>query len=184
MPVKLLDNDFIMNSSFGSGIIARAYTLKFGMLNLSLNEESKTKIFRETDDEKFGWVCIKELVTNISKSNFVFSVDPPLKDNQLEDIKYCFHGTGHVELLTFLKLKVIIPQRRREEIYRSIFEKWKPEEFTIFFNGSLFFALSEINSLPISTDIGQISRELLSSAFFESKILEYSSIGPSCPRTE
>jgi hypothetical protein len=78
----------------------------------------------------------------------------------------------------FLKLRVVMPKRKREKL--GLFSwSWNPEEFTVHFDGSMFCVYAPIESIPIATDLGQITRDFLKETLSTSEIWKHvDGIGP------
>src|SRR5215510_4524355 len=79
-----------------------------------------------------------------------------------EAIAYKFGlGFAPVSMLTFSRMRIALPERKRKELSKWPVTPQTPEQFTVFFNGAIFLALSDVERIPVRTDIGQIARELI-----------------------
>lgn len=148
--------------------IATTYVAKLGFLRFNLNDNIRQRFLsKELDARAPIREFITELYTLLSKSPHVMDITPSLDELSK---KYDERGWGievwppycqAVTLNRFLKLRIVLPQRKREQLAFSRWMTWNPEEFTVYFNGALFAVYAPVASLPIATDLGQVTREFL-----------------------
>jgi len=167
----MLDKESVAHEYIPGGLldhysISQAYVAKLGFLRFELTESFKERFFSK---EQVGGSSVSEFVTELysllSKSPHVMDIAPG-KDELLNDLEKgrisfaVWPYEAAIALETFLKMRVVMPKRIREQL--GIFPwSWNPEEFTVYFDGALFAVYAPVESVPILTDLGQITRDFL-----------------------
>jgi hypothetical protein len=162
-------------------IIQKAYVIKCGFINLKLKEDDLLELMSDENEKSVELFksCESNILSTISKSNLIFDITyKAFDDNETTGPSRSFIYGGGNFFGNYWKLNFKIPKRKRTDINKVGWGNHKPDEFSCLFNGCLFFAYSEINSIPESTDIGQVSREILESCFSESELFDLSYIFP------
>lgn len=160
-----------------------AYVAKIGFIPSNIREEKIEQFWGE--DRQFSEqikAYINDLFALISASPHVMEVTPTreefIANFEKGDFSVSVWPMESIISLDFIKLRMIMPKRKRQEL--GVFQNsWSPDEFNIAFNGSIFLTYAPIQKIPVFTDLGQIAREYLSDLMSGSKIIEpYSGIGP------
>ncbi len=146
--------------------IRKAYVAKVGFVRFELSDSFKERWSANTGtDHKLTDEYVDALYSTLEKSPHIMEIAPSRQElrQQLEGSQVGIRVWAHEVALSLtqpLLLRVVLPKRKREEL--GLFPwSWNPEEFTIFFDGALFVAYAPVNSVPVTTDLGQIARDFL-----------------------
>lgn len=160
-----------------------AYLLKAGFLRIKFESDFVSSLFAERDGKKLK-LYLDKLYESLVNSPHIMEVHPPKNDltpGKEPDSKfpvfYRFWGgmdLDSVSMNQYLKCRVVLPKKKREELFRPFLpEVWNPEQFTLYFNGAIFMALSPITQIPLYTDLGQVAREFLVETLGKTDIWEH-----------
>lgn len=157
---------------------------KIGFVLMELKPQFEEQWFNEPRQPGAPDPYITELYDRLEASPHIMDIEPSREqllknmenEEQISDITY-YRGT-----LTFddyIRLRIVLPRRKREELFGYMTWSWCPEEFTIYFNGVQFLVHAQVDSAPIITDIGQVAREFLTETLKTSDKWEHiEGIGP------
>lgn len=185
----MLEDDAISRKHLSESIaeyysISQAFVAKLGFLRFELTDAYRSRLTSESESRSNVLdEYVEELYSLLEKSPHIMEIKPTLKELK-EDFKGGNFGITTwaydkaLSLGKFLSLRVVLPKRKRDDL--GIYPwTWNPEEFELFFDGALFVAFAEIDSVPLATDLGQIAREFLTETLAPAKIWNHvCGIGP------
>ena len=176
-----ISKEYIPKELQGKIIVTKAYAGTVGLIPREFSSEYGRSV---ENGSLFQSVIIfeKDLYDCMAKSSNTMEVTPELNDfienNKRNQVLIGFSDKW-ISLVSFLKLRVALPNRKREKLFPRIsLHTWNPEQFRLFFNGALFLACAEIEEAPVSTDLGQIAREFIVECLEESSISKPNILGP------
>lgn len=184
----MIDNNkiskaYLSDEFLDSYDITSAYVAKAGFIPSTISDDLEEAFFG--DDDSFSEQVteyINEIYTLAENSPHVMDVTPSradyLKQYKEGDVGVSVWPFQSTITIDFIKFRMVMPKRTREQL--GVFKRsWSPEEFNIAFNGSLFLTYAPIESIPVYTDLGQITREYLKGFLDDSKIVDaYDGVGP------
>lgn len=179
-----LNSKYVPEKILEQYTVSEAHVAKLGFLCLELNESHIERLFKDDENHKAAIdIFVDELYAKLSASPHVMDIEPNKEDlfDDYEQGEFGIAILSHrnsMRLGRFLKMRVVMPKRKREEL--GMFSwSWNPEEFTVYFDGSMFCVYAPIESIPIATDLGQITRDFLKETLSGSEIWELiEGIGP------
>lgn len=155
--------------------ITKAYVVKIGFFRVEL-EDSIDEAITSEDNALFD-KYLNELYSVLSTSPHIMDISPKREELILDSNKLkegigfrLTWGENTIAISEFLRMRVVLPKRKSEELYKLFSTSWCPEQFSIYFDGGIFLAVSEIDKLPVMTDIGQVAREFLNETLKTSKL--------------
>ncbi len=160
----------------------QAYVGKIGFVQMELKDDYKQRLLASVANEEGGTSIFDDLVQDIysllSESSHVMEISPPLSEKSKRDISIRLDGSSF-QLGDFLKLRVVMSQHVQAKFFSGLSNSFTPEEFTIYFDGGLFFVFASVKKIPIWSNIGQVVREFLFETLKQSSCFEVvSNFGP------
>lgn len=146
--------------------VKSAYVAKLGFIRQELNYAFREKLFSEEEGSSGIDEVVDELYRLLESSPHVMSVTPSISDmkDKVDNGGVPLRVWGYqrsVALGEFIQLRVVLSQKKRDELFRMLPWTWEPEEFSVWFDGSIFVAQSQVDAIPVSTHLGQLAREFL-----------------------
>lgn len=148
--------------------ISEAYLLKLGFIKLQFKNGVADDFETDTSRRSAIEAHVEQLYTSLLNSPHIMEVTPPkteLLSDEQSDLFFRFWGTENIDFISldqYLKLRVVLPKKKREDLFKFLRSNmWSPEQFTVYFNGATFAALTPISELPVFTYFGQVVREFL-----------------------
>lgn len=162
-----------------------SYVAKAGIRKLEIRDDTFSLI-AEGDMADFRDSYFGELFRVLEASPHVMDISPDketflslIEDDKKFPYPLRIQPYSHsISFSPFICLRVVLPKRKRKGLSSL---SWNPEEFHIFFNGALFFAIGQVPHVPIYTDIGQIARDFLTETLENSQMWSASNVIPPTP---
>lgn len=160
--------------------ISHLYVAKVGFLWLKLKKDFHDKVFQKVpSDENLSYQFLEEIIICLEKSHSFIDISPPIGilKEWIDSGSMLLHSSKEEETIyfgKFIKIRVVKP-RRKNKRFQTFSTSWNPEEFTLYFNGELFFAIAETSEYIDNTDIANIARDLLIEALSDSKLWDINS---------
>jgi hypothetical protein len=140
----------------------RAYVGKLGFKRLLLPTGALLRM-REPNGADLVETFVASLYDRFNKSGYVTEVVPAREQHGDVDNGYLMNDwldERQLRLTRGITARIELPPKKREAL--SLFPwSWRPEVFRLYFDGAQFFAYAPTPTVPVSTDLGQIARDLL-----------------------
>lgn len=177
-----VDEEYLPENSKDFLTTTQAYIGKMGFVQLELKDDYRQRLLASVAVKENRSLNLddftKDIYSLLSQSPHVMEIAPPLGKQSEHSVSIGLDGSSF-QLYDYLKLRVVMPQHVQNKFFSGLPDSFKPEEFTIYFDGGLFFVFAPAQKIPAWSDIGQVAREFLFETLEQSSCFDVvSGFGP------